>query len=75
MNPRYVLDTKTYWLTGRQWEYDFEFDLNQVVFGSICDCNLISAIILLSTMFSNNLSLCSYFSVRDQFLSLIQNQM
>jgi hypothetical protein len=28
MSPRWGLDTKTYWLTGRQSQCDFELDLN-----------------------------------------------
>jgi hypothetical protein len=28
MSPRRVLDTKTYWLTGRQSQCDFDFDFD-----------------------------------------------
>jgi hypothetical protein len=28
MDPRRVLDTKTYWLTDRQSQYDFDFDFD-----------------------------------------------
>jgi hypothetical protein len=28
MSPRWGLDTKTYWLTGRQSQRDFDFDFD-----------------------------------------------
>jgi hypothetical protein len=28
MGPRRVLDTKTYWLTDRQSQYDIDFDFD-----------------------------------------------
>jgi hypothetical protein len=42
MDPRRVLDTKTYWLTDRQLQYDLDLDLLQLLWEllQLCHCEL-----------------------------------